>query len=132
MQPIRRIVLVGHCGYDGSMLRAAAVKLAPGVEVTAADSAAALACVADRHSLLLVNRVLDGGFATSNGIALIRELAGRGDPPRMMLISNYADAQAAAEQAGARPGFGKADVGKPLAAQRMAAALGDAAGAPPG
>ena len=30
----------------------------------------------------------------------------------VMLVSNYADAQAAAVQAGALPGFGKADLGR--------------------
>lgn len=76
------------------------------------------------RSLLLVNRVLEPGFAEdSSGIALIRKLAALPNPPRMILVSNYEDAQAQAVEAGALPGFGKAQLGKPETRQRLLDAI---------
>jgi hypothetical protein len=63
--------------------------------------------------LLLVNRVLEPGFATESGLELLAELH-RGFPGvRMVLVSNYADAQEKAVATGARAGFGKKDLGTP-------------------
>jgi hypothetical protein len=41
-----------------------------------------------------------------------------------MLVSNYAEAQAAAVAAGAVPGFGKREIGQPRVAQLIREALG--------
>lgn len=72
--------------------------------------------------LALVNRVLDGDFETDEGVELIRLRAG-GGKMRWMLVSNYADAQVAAEAAGALPGFGKAEVNSDKARRRLVDAL---------
>jgi hypothetical protein len=42
---------------------------------------------------------------------------------KMMLVSNYPDAQAAAEKAGALPGFGKRDIGSPRVKELLRDAL---------
>jgi CheY-like chemotaxis protein len=62
---------------------------------------------------VLVNRVLDADG--SSGLELIRALKAEEqlrDVP-VLLVSNYEDAQAQAVQAGAVPGFGKAELGQP-------------------
>lgn len=120
--PIQQVVLVGHCGFDsGAIARAVAAAL-PGVPITSADDSTTLARVARPDALLLINRVLDYGFNTSNGVDLIRALREQADAPRCVLISNYPDAQQAAEDAGALPGFGKNDLGRAAATQRLKAA----------
>ena len=61
--------------------------------------------------LLLFNRVLDYGFFAQEGVSLIRKLRPHYPNVKMMLVSNYPDAQAAAIAAGAEAGFGKREVG---------------------
>ena len=106
MSTINKIALVGHCGPDSWMLKQVAGSAAPGAKVIMVHSDAELAREGDSQTLLLVNRALDGEFSAPDGIELIRAVKARGGPAAM-LISNYPDAQAAAVQAGALPGFGK-------------------------
>ncbi len=126
MSPIARVVLVGHCGADRWALRSAVEEALPGVPVESANATAQLARFTGPESLLLVNRILDGDLGTTRGVELIESLAARPDPPPMVLISNYADAQQAAQAAGARPGFGKGDLGSDRAVQILRAAAGPA------
>jgi len=119
---IRKVVLVGHCGFDqGSIGRAVAGAL-PGVAIESVYNTAGLNQHAGPDALLLVNRVLDGRFVTGSGVDLIAELSSRDAPPSMMLISNYPDAQAKAVQAGALPGFGKRELGLPQTLRKLQAA----------
>ncbi len=118
---ISKVVLVGHCGFDqGSISRAVAAAL-PGMAIESVHNTAGLDQHAGPDALLLVNRVLDGRFGTSSGVDLITELSNRDVSPRMMLISNYPDAQAKAVQAGALPGFGKNELGLPQTAKKLQA-----------
>jgi hypothetical protein len=121
MSQVQRVILVGHCGSDGRALERMVLATLPGVRVSFADDEEALNDLVDDASLLLVNRVLDGDFKDNAGVALIARLrerhlpgagagAGAGAGPRMMLISNYPDAQTAAVAAGALPGFGKSEM----------------------
>lgn len=121
--PIHRILLVGHCGFDASNLRAAigAAVDVPVSEALHADDATA----AGPDTLLLINRQLGYGFGVQDGVELIRRLAQNPQPPAMMLVSNYADAQQAAVEAGALPGFGKAELGTAVPAQRLREAVGE-------
>ena len=72
------------------------------------------------YALVLFNRLIFED--RSEGIALLRQA--RADPGigpvPMMMISNYADAQAAAVQAGAVPGFGKATLHAPETIELLA------------
>ena len=120
---IDRIYLVGHCGPDAGMLEAF-VERAADVEVGQINSQKQLEESADSRTLLLVNRVLDGRFETESGVELIGQLAKASDPPQMMLISNYDDAQQQAREAGAMPGFGKDAIGTSQARQRLDEVLG--------
>ena len=111
-----RVLSVGQCGYDhGSISRA--LQQACGVNVDGADTHAqalsTLKAEPGRYSLVLINRVGDRDGAP--GLILVRTL--KADPALaelpVMLVSNYADAQAEATTAGALPGFGKSDIGSP-------------------
>jgi len=119
----KRILLVGHCGPDAFALRSAIGRLGD-IEMEMVSDAKTLGSSTPGASLLLVNRVLDGKFSTGSGIELIGELAKGDNAPAMMLISNYADAQADAEAAGALPGFGKTEMYDDQTAERVRAAIG--------
>jgi DNA-binding NarL/FixJ family response regulator len=124
---IRRIALVGHCGADASFLRIAVSSATKGTAVVSANDDAALKDLLEGSvDLLLINRQLDWGFKTEEGIELIRHLRAAHPSLKMMLVSNYPDAQAAAVEAGALPGFGKREIGTPRVKQMIAAALGGA------
>ena len=116
-----KVVLVGHCGFDASQLSRIVRAAAPDAEIAHADSDAAVE-VHGSSALFLVNRALSGRFSAPDGVALIASVRATHGAP-CMLISNYEDAQARAMEAGALPGFGKAD-DKQLAADRVRAALG--------
>jgi len=122
---IKRIALVGHCSFDSASLTHAASQV-PGVEdVLRINREAELEKVADGSTLLLINRVLDGRFEVDHGVELIKRIkaSANGAAPKMMLISNFEDAQTAAVEAGALPGFGKNDTHSPAAADKLAAAV---------
>lgn len=116
------IVLVGHCGPDSFMLRNVAQRAVPGAKIESADDPEALRAAAAGADLLLVNRVLDTDVGYASGIDLIRDLA-PGSHAAMMLVSNYPDAQAQAEAAGAAPGFGKRDAYARETAERIRGAV---------
>ena len=117
MPRIKRVGLVGHCGADVYALRRLIHRTVPNVPIEEVNGTAALNGIARTDSLLLVNRVLDGSIGTTNGVELIRE----SDPPVVILISNHEDAQTDARGAGARPGFGKADLRSAETADRLRA-----------
>ena len=117
--PSPRFILVGHCGPDMYMLRAAVSRLVPGAATAVADDADDLEAELSRASVLLINRVLDGDFGTSSGIELIARLAKAENRPAMLLISNYPEAQQQAIAAGALPGFGKAELYNPRTAELL-------------
>ncbi len=122
---VPRVLLVGHCGFDSGGLSRAMKRVAKDADVSRVNSDADLdQALASGDAVLLVNRALDGRFDARTGVELIAELAGRAPRPRMMLISNYPDAQAAAEQAGALPGVGKSDLKSEQAQARLRVLLG--------
>ena len=107
MQPIRQIVLVGHCGYDAPAMAEEIQRQVPTVKVVMANSDTDLQANLTPESLLLVNRVLEEGFAADAGVDLISQVLQQPNPPRAMLVSDYADAQQKAVEKGALQGFGK-------------------------
>lgn len=122
----KRIALVGHCGPDSYMLRSAVKYAVPGSDVLMITDQDALNDLIEQGvDLLLVNRMLDGLFDAGVGIELIETLHKSKPAVRTMLISNYADSQRDAEAAGARPGFGKAEIGSPKMKQALATALAE-------
>jgi DNA-binding NarL/FixJ family response regulator len=87
------------------------------------DDESVLGAIEAGATLLLVNRVLDGGFEGSEGVELIRAFKASHPDVRTMLISNYADAQASAQAAGALEGFGKSEIGSARMKQLLAEAV---------
>jgi hypothetical protein len=79
--------------------------------------------------LLLLNRVLDYGFEQTEGAALVAELHAKFPNLKLMLVSNYPDAQAEAVAAGALPGFGKRELGTERVTKLIREALADTSGA---
>jgi CheY-like chemotaxis protein len=117
-----RILSVGQCGFDDAAIR---VALEAGLSAEVERAGGLGECLERlRHGsvdLVLVNRKLDADG--SDGVALIRSLRAAAPHVPVMLVSNYADAQAQAVAAGALPGFGKGEIGTPVVAQRCLAAL---------
>lgn len=123
------VLLVGHCGPDTSYLRSAVKKALPTAEVRSVHDEAGLAkeVAAGSAPLLLVNRVLEPGFATESGIELIPSLKSAYPAARILLVSNYPEAQEQAVRLGALPGFGKKDIGTPRLNTLLQASVATAA-----
>jgi hypothetical protein len=116
------VLLVGHCGPDSYALKSAVSRFVPGAQVEFVHDQPGLEKRLPSAHLVLVNRVLDGRFHSDSGIDLIAALAPSATA-RFLLISNYPEAQVAAAQAGAAPGFGKAEMNSPAAKERLLHAL---------
>ncbi len=122
----KKIALVGHCGPDGSYLKMAVSRADKGAKIIAADDSTELKrALDDGVDLLLLNRQLDYGFDDHEGVAVIRKLRSKYPDVKMMLVSNYPEAQAQAIAAGALPGFGKRDIGSPRVNELLRDALAD-------
>lgn len=121
----KKILLVGHCGPDSSYLRMAVRSADKDVSIIAADDAAELrhALDSDGIDLILFNRELGYGFDEDGGVEVIKWLKPNYPSLKMMLVSNYPDAQAAAIKAGALPGFGKRDIGSKQVVELLRKAL---------
>src|SRR5688572_26457253 len=101
----KTVVLVGHCGPDNSFLRMAVSSAERGVQLTVADDSQELKAALDGGvDLVLLNRELGYGFDQALGVDVIKSFRGRYPDARFMLVSNYAEAQAAAIAAGGVPG----------------------------
>ncbi len=113
------IALVGHCGPDSWMLKSMVQRTLPDATILMINSAAELTEATPTLRVLLINRILDGDFPSESGLDLINSLPKNNQQanPRAILISNFEDAQAEAQAAGAAPGFGKSQLNQPEAAQ---------------
>ena len=118
---ISKVVLVGHCGPDEWMLRSAISRALPEIEIVTVNGEAEIGNFYHEGNLLLMNRVLDGDFSTSLAVELIADAVGGG--ARVMLVSNFEDAQQAAMSAGAHQGFGKSDINATATADLLRAAV---------
>lgn len=114
-----QVLLIGHCGPDTSYLRMAIKKALPDSPIHAAHDDLSLekfiSSIPGDHPqpVLLINRVLEPGFETDSGVELIAHLHRKYPQSKLLLVSNYDDAQAAAVKNGALKGFGKRDIGSP-------------------
>ncbi len=120
-----KVLLVGHCGPDATYLRMAVKASGENVALSSVDDNAGLeAALKVGVDLVLFNRELDYGFEPATGIEMIRVLKLRYPQVRMMLISNFPEAQAAALAAGAIPGFGKREIGSARVKQLLRDLMG--------
>jgi hypothetical protein len=121
----RKVLLVGHCGPDSNYLRMTVRSALGDIALTSADNNKALTAALEKGvDLILFNRELDWGFEPATGVGMIRLLRGKYPNVSMMLVSNFPDAQAAAEAAGAKPGFGKREIGTPRVRDLLRSAVG--------
>ena len=123
----KRVALVGHCGPDASYLRLAVARAVKDAQVVFADDQNALNKLIDNGGvdLILLNRQLDYGFETDEGVELIKRLRATHPALKAMLVSNYPEAQQAAVQVGAVEGFGKREIGSPKVSELIRTALGE-------
>jgi DNA-binding NarL/FixJ family response regulator len=120
----KKILMVGHCGPDATYLRMAVQSAnADAVTLMAEDEDELVRALREGVDLLLVNRVLDTGFAQTGGVELMQRLTATFPSLKWLLISDRADAQAAARAAGASPGFGKRSIGSAVATMALKMAL---------
>jgi DNA-binding NarL/FixJ family response regulator len=118
------VILVGHCGIDGPRLQREISARLPGTEVIRCNTTADLdRCCADGADLLLVNRE-PVGF-DQDGLAIVRDVREQHPGCKVMLVSDYPEAQEEAVKAGAMQGFGKSLMGSPELVEKVKAALGD-------
>jgi two-component system, chemotaxis family, chemotaxis protein CheY len=108
----KKVVLVGHCGADSSYLKLMVRQIDPDAQVVSAHSTAELKQLLDQGTdLVLLNRQVDYGFSSYEGVDIIREFKQSHPNAKLMMITNYPDAQEAAVEAGGIPGFGKRELG---------------------
>jgi CheY-like chemotaxis protein len=121
----KKIALVGHCGPDASYLRLAVSRAVKDAQVVFADDQHTLNKLLDNGGvdLVLLNRQLDYGFETDEGVEMIKRLRAKNPSVKAMLVSNYPEAQQAAVQAGAVEGFGKREIGSPKVSDLLRTAL---------
>jgi CheY-like chemotaxis protein len=114
-----RILNVGQCQIDGPWMKDV-LEERLGVVVENADSASEAAEKARRHRyrLILVNREL--AHDSASGLDVVSELVARDPQTPVMMVSDYAEAQAAAVERGAIPGFGKRDFESAETLERLA------------
>src|SRR5258706_710703 len=132
MNMSKKIALVGHCGPEMSYPRMTVMKAAgTGAQILMADDDSELAGVLGQGvDLVLFNRELGYGFEDKMGVDAIKRLRGTHPNLKTMLVSNYADAQAAEVANGALPGFGKREIGSPRGIEVIRGALETTAPAP--
>ncbi len=132
MNMSKKIALVGHCGPDSSYLRMTVMKAAgTGAQILMADDDSELKGVLEQGvDLILFNRELGYGFEDKMGVDAIKRLRATHPNLKTMLVSNHADAQAAAVANGALPGFGKREIGSPRVIEVIRGALETTAPAP--
>jgi DNA-binding NarL/FixJ family response regulator len=118
------VILVGHCGVDGPRLQREISARIPDTDVIRVNSTADLKRYLEQEAdLFLVNRE-PVGF-DEDGLDIIRDIRGEHPDAKVMLVSDYPDAQEAAVQAGALPGFGKSEMGSESLTDTVRQALGD-------
>ena len=107
MTASKRILDVGQCGMDGPRIAALLTREFHGSVDRAHSKDEALELAAtNRYDLVLVNRLLDSD--RSPGLDVIAALREAHPTLRVMLVSDFPEAQEQAEKLGALKGFGKA------------------------
>jgi len=122
----KRVVLVGHCGPDSSYLRTVLSSVDRGVEISAVDDEQSLTTALQSGvDLVLFNRLLDYGFEEVEGAKVIARMHQQFPNAKLMMVSNYPEAQGDAVAAGALPGFGKRELGSPRVKELLKSVLSD-------
>lgn len=119
-----RVLDVGQCNMDHSAIRSLiTTRFDADVDRAHSIEEAIAAMRNSRYDLVLVNRILDADGR--EGLELIHQAQADEQLKTVpvMMVSNYADAQAAAVAAGARQGFGKSQLFEASTAEALARVL---------
>ena len=121
----KTVLGVGNCSYDHGNVEALILEhFDVDVQAASLGDEAIEKLRADSFDLVLVNRKLAND--ASDGVELVTRI--KADPQLaetpVMLLSNYPEAQNAAVAAGAEPGFGKAELGRPETVEKLGRFLG--------
>ena len=102
-----KVLNVGQCGFDHAAISSLLRDMGVTVERATSHKKAQSALSKENYDLVLVNRVNDRDG--SSGIEFIKTIkqCEQMEACKMMLVSNYADAQEQAVSEGALMGFGK-------------------------
>lgn len=116
----KRVLDVGNCAMDHGAVRALIERSFSAQVEQSHDLQTTLETMRTApFDLVLVNRKLDRDF--SDGLAVIQAI--KSDPQLkdvpVMMITNYADHQRLAEEAGAELGFGKSHLNEPATIDRL-------------
>ena len=116
----KRVLDVGNCSLDHGSIRGLLERQFRAEVVQAHGPDDALDLLRREHfDLVLVNRKLDADY--SDGLEIIKQI--KADPELAktpcMLVTNYAEHQQQAVDAGAEPGFGKMQYGEPATLERL-------------
>ena len=116
----KRVLSVGQCSFDDAAINRMITSNFD-ARVAGVDSAAETLRELRKNpaDLVLVNRKLDADY--SDGLEIIKQI--KADPELAktpcMLVTNYAEHQQQAVDAGAEPGFGKMQYGEPATLERL-------------
>ena len=120
----KHVLDVGNCVPDHASIRALIENNFDAAVVQAHGPEDALATLRNGGiDLVLVNRKLDRDY--TDGVDIIKQIKADAElaVTPCMLITNLADHQQLAVQAGAEMGFGKLELGKPETHERLSAIL---------
>ncbi|NQT15551.1 MAG: hypothetical protein HQ582_22525, partial [Planctomycetes bacterium] len=122
----KKVLTVGHCSFDHGTIERLILAHFDADMAAASSHEEALEMLRRGHfDLALVNRKL--AYTGADGVELIEKI--KADPRladrRVMLVSNYPEAQQAAVAVGAEPGFGKARLDRPETVDTLARFLRD-------
>jgi len=122
---MKRVLDVGQCRPDHGAIRQLLEKQFGAEVVQAHDARETLDKLRGAaFDLVLINRKLDADY--TDGLDILKQI--KSDPvlaaTPVMLVTNYPEYQAEAIAAGAEPGFGKSEYGKPETRERLKKILG--------
>jgi DNA-binding NarL/FixJ family response regulator len=108
----RTVVLIGQCGIDGPRMEQMLGSMDDTLSVLSCNDQSELdEALSSGCDLMLINRELVGDFESDQGVDMIKSIRAKKPDLKVMLVSDYPDAQKEAVEAGAVKGFGKSDLG---------------------
>lgn len=122
---MKKVLNVGHCDYDHGNIRSLLTDhFDAEIQLARSRREAIESAQLGDWDLILVNRIFEEDG--DSGLELIKVL--KADPVTrsvpVMLVSNFADAQRAAIESGALPGFGKATLKTSATLEELRKVLG--------
>ena len=123
--PSKTVLSIGQCRPDNAAITHFLTSNFD-VDVLATDLAddSLTALQANSVDLILINRKLDTDYSDGMEIMKLIKSDPRIEQIPVMLISNFAESQEQAVEAGATYGFGKAELSSPETIERVRGALG--------